>query len=160
MDFLIQYHSVRRCNFLNFVFSKIDFPAFRKTVRTRCNGIHNLALFVSGSPVGRDNVLRRTDFIDSAGKSLHLVNRLVNGRKLVSVFICAADGSNAEEHLAGFLNRNRAFLSHIFLIHFDNCNPAFLRRMFLCHIKINRRAVKNIAIRSLYLHNGVACTVW
>ena len=85
--------------------------------------------------------------------------RLIYYRQDVFAFIDAADYADTIKYAAGFFNGNSAFLRRVRLIDFYHCNSAFFGRVFLCHIKINRCAVKHIAVGCLYLYNRVALTV-
>ena len=85
--------------------------------------------------------------------------RLIYYRQGVFAFIDAADYADTIKYAAGFFNGNCAFLRRVRLIDLYHCNPAFFGRVFLCHIKINRCAVKHIAVGRLYLYNRVALTV-
>ena len=51
-------------------------------------------------------------------------------------------------------------MRHIGLFDFYHCYPAFLRRIFFRYIKIDGCGIKNISIRTLYLNDRVALTVW
>ena len=155
MDFIIQHHTIRSFDFLNFIFAEIEFTALGKSVLARSNGIHNLALCKAHCSVRSNNILGCTDFINCARKSGDFINRLIN-----NLCILRAAYAYSVEYFAGFLNGNCAFLSHIRLIHLNQCDTAFLCGIFLSHIKRYRSAVEYIPIGSLNLNKRITFAIF
>ena len=131
MDFLIQHHSIRSCNFLNLIFSEIQFFGFCCTVLSCRNGIHNLALFGSDRSVQSDNILGCGNLIDCTLKTADRENRLIQ-----SLIAC-----HGAEYLARLFYGNCTFLCHIGAYYLNNGNAAFFLGIFLHHIKINRLGI-------------------
>ena len=160
MDFTAQHHSIACLDLFYLIFSEIEFLAFCKAGFIGRNGIDQLALAVPQRTVWRYHIFGGTDFINGIGKPLCFIDRLIDNGKLLPVFICPAAYQNAEEYLARLFNADRAFLRHIGLFNFNHCYPAFLRRIFFRYIKIDGCGIKDISIRTLYLNDRVALTVW
>ena len=131
MNFLVQHHSKRSCDFLDLVFSEIEFLAYRRTVCACGNGIDNLALRSSERTVQSINILGGGNLIDCALKSTHRIDRLIQAA-------CFIDGA---EHFARFGYGNRAFLRHIGAYHLNDGNAAVNLGVLLHHIKIDRLGV-------------------
>ena len=131
MSFLVQHHSKRCCDFLDLVFSEIEFLAYRRTVCTCGNGIDNLALRSSERTVQSINILGGGNLIDCALKPTHRIDRLIQAA-------CFIDGA---EHFARFGYGNRAFLRHIGAYHLNDGNAAVNLGVLLHHIKIDRLGV-------------------
>ena len=155
MNFIIQHHTVRCCDFFDFIIAEIEFTALGKSVFSRCNGIHNLALCEAYCSVRSNNILGCTDFINCARKSGDFINRLIN-----NLGILRAAYAYSVEHFAGFLYGDCAFLCHIRLIHFYHCNPAFFGSVILRYIEVHRSAVENISVGSLNLHKRISLAVF
>ena len=150
MSFLVQYHSKRSSDFLDLVFSEIEFLAYRRTVCTCGNGIDNLALRSSERTVQSINILGGGNLIDCAFKPTHRIDRLIQAA-------CFIDGA---EHFARFGYSNRSFLRHIGAYYLNDGNTAVNLGVFLHHIKIDRLGVQHIAIRCLYLNQRIALAVF
>ena len=150
MNFLVQHHSKRRCDFLDLVFAEIEFLAYRRTVCACGNGIDNLALRSSERTVQSINILGGGNLIDCALKSTHRIDRLIQAA-------CFIDGA---EHFARFGYGNRAFLCHIGAYHLNDGNAAVNLGVLLHYIKIDRLGVQYIAIRRLYLYQRIALAVF
>ena len=131
MDFLIQHHSIRSCDFLNLIFSEIQFFGFCCTVLSCRNGIHNLALVCSDRSVQSDNILGCGNLIDCTLKTADRENRLIQ-----SLIAC-----HGAEYLARLFYGNCTFLCHIGAYYLNNGNAAFFLGIFLHHIKINRLGI-------------------
>ena len=131
MDFLIQHHSIRGSNFLDLVFTKIQFFGFCRAVCTCGYGVNHFALGSPERTVQSINVLGGGNLIDSPLQTADRENRLIQA-------LVACHGG---EHLARFLHGNRAFLCHVGAYHLNERNAAFLLGVLLHHIKINRLRV-------------------
>ncbi len=150
VNFLVQHHSERRCDFLDLVFAEIEFLAYRRTVCTCGNGIDNLALRSSERTVQSINILGGGNLIDCALKSTHRIDRLIQAARFI-------DGA---EHFARFGYGNRAFLCYIGAHHLNDGNSAFNLGVLLHHIKINRLGVQHIPIRRLHFYERIALAVF
>ena len=131
VNFLVQHHSKRCCDFLDLVFAEIEFLAYRRTVCACGNGIDNLALRSSECAVQSINILGCGNLIDCTLKPTHRIDRLIQAA-------CFIDGA---EHFARFGYGNRAFLRHIGAYHLNDGNAAVNLGVLLHHIKIDRLGV-------------------
>ena len=147
MFFVIDNHTVRCFDFYYRVFSEIEFLALGKTFIIGCLGINHIALVITKCAVRCDNIFIGCDFINRTCKSFDCIYRLIN-----HIFIFLSKNIHTKEHLAGFLNGNCAFLSHIRLIHLNQCDTAFLCGVFFRYIKRNRSTVEYIPIGRLNLN--------
>ena len=131
VNFLVQHHSKRSCDFLDLVFAEIEFLAYRRTVCTCGNGIDHFALRSSERTVQSINILGGGNLIDCALKPTHRIDGLIQAA-------CFIDGA---EHFARFGYGNRAFLRHIGAYHLNDGNAAVNLGVLLHHIKIDRLGV-------------------
>ena len=131
MNFLVQHHSKRSCDFLDLVFAEIEFLAYRRTVCACGNGIDHLALRSSERTVQSINILGGGNLIDCVLKPRHRIDGLIQA-------VCFIDGA---EHFARFGYGNRAFLCHIGTYYLNDGNAAVNLGVLLHHIKIDRLGV-------------------
>ena len=131
VNFVIQHHSVRSCDFPDFVFAQIQLFGFCSSVRTCGNGVNHLALRSSQSSVQSKNIFGGGNLIHRTFKSLYCKYGLIH-----SIIL-----GNGSKHLARFGYGNRAFLRHIGANYLNDRNAAFFARAVLCYIKIDRLGV-------------------
>ena len=143
MDFVIQHHSVRSCDFLDLIFAQIQLFGFCSSVRACGNSVNNLALRSSQRSVQSINILGGGNLINRTFKPLYRKYGLIH-----SVIL-----RNGSKHFARFGNGNCTFLRHIGANYLNDRNAAFFGRAVLRYIKIDRLGVQNIAIRSLHFHD-------
>ena len=150
MNLCIQHHSIRSGDFADFVFTKIQRLAFRKTIIACCDGIHHIASRVTQCAVRRNHILSRSDLIDCTRQPLNRIDWLID--TVTFGYGC--------KHLAGFADFNDSFLRHIRLCDFHNSHRTFLCRIIRSHIEVNRIRVQHIAIRCRYFYERIAGTIF
>ena len=128
LNFSVQYHGVRCCDFLDIVFTQIEFLTGGDSVRPSCNGVHKLALRVMHHAIQGVDVLCSTDLKDRTCKILYFVYR----------FVHLIVDDNRLEHFTGLGDMDDAFLRHIGTGHVHNGQTAFVRRVICSNVKVNR----------------------
>ena len=131
VNFIIQHHSVRSCDFLYLVFAQIQLFGFCSSVRACGNGVNHFALRSSQRSVQSKNIFGGGNLINRTFQPLCRKDGLIH-----SVIL-----GNGSEHLARFGNGNRPFLRHIGTNYLNDRNAAFFARAVLCYIKIDRLGV-------------------
>ena len=138
IDFRVDDHAARSFRFADLVFAKIEKLAFRNTVFTGNYGIHNFTRAVSESAVRSVDIFRSSDLISRAGKTMHLVNGLIDP---------GAFGYRRED-FTGLGDSDHALLGHVGEAYLDDPHGVLFGGIVFSDIKGNSLIAEHIAVGS------------
>ena len=149
LNFSVQYHGVRCCDFLDIIFAQVKFFTGGNSVRPSCDGVNKLALRVMHYAIEGVNVFCSTDLKDRTCKVLHFVYRFVD---LIVHY-------DRLEHLTGLGDMDDTFLRHVGTLYVHDSQTAFVRRIICSNVEVNRVRAQHVSIRRLHLNQIVSLTI-
>ena len=149
IDSIIENHAVRSGDLLHVVFAQIQQLACGGAIGTGGKRCDYLALAVTQCAVKGVNVLCGSDGKHSAGKSLYLIDGLID----------AISHSNGGKYFAVLVDGNSSLLRCVRTLDGDNGDAILFRRGILGYIEVDRCLIQNIPRRSSDFDDGVTKSV-